>query len=462
MRKHILLINPWIYDFSAFDLWLKPLGLLYLAGHLRQHGCTVHLIDCLDRYNPELLKRQRRTSPKVRAYGVGKFFRERLPKPDILKHIPMSYCRYGIPEDIFLSTLETMPEPSAILITSMMTYWYSGVFRAIELAKQRFPNIPVVLGGIYASLCFQHAQTHSHADYVVREHDPAKILQLVDDLTGKPHSYSSQNADENSPPLQLFHTYPAFDLYYHMDYACLLTSIGCPYRCTYCASHLLSPHFVQRPPEEVFQELLYYYNQMGIRNFAFYDDALLMHSASHLEPFLYQVIDANLACTFHTPNGLHARYITEQMADLMFKSGFKTIRLSLETIDRTRQQQTGGKVTEEEFTHAVTILKQAGFQGTQIGVYFFIGLPGQSIEETKETIRYVHSLGVNAHLCEYSPIPGTQDWPLLEQQGYVSAEDDPLQHNNSIFIFQNGRIHFDQMQELKDWVRALNADIKIS
>ena len=146
----------------------------------------------------------------------------------------------------------------------------------------------------------------------------------------------------------------------------------------------------------------------------------------------------------------------------MFKSGFKTIRLSLETIDHTRQQQTGGKVTEEEFTHAVSILKQAGFQRTQIGVYFFIGLPGQSIEETKETIRYVHSLGVNAHLCEYSPILGTQDWPLLEQQGYVSADDDPLQHNNSIFIFQNDRIQFDQMQELKDWVRALNADIRVS
>jgi hypothetical protein len=31
----LILINPWIYDFAAYDLWSKPLGLLYLAGYLR-------------------------------------------------------------------------------------------------------------------------------------------------------------------------------------------------------------------------------------------------------------------------------------------------------------------------------------------------------------------------------------------------------------------------------------------
>jgi hypothetical protein len=38
MSKQILLINPWIHDFAAYDFWLKPLGLLYLGGLLRQNG----------------------------------------------------------------------------------------------------------------------------------------------------------------------------------------------------------------------------------------------------------------------------------------------------------------------------------------------------------------------------------------------------------------------------------------
>jgi len=462
MKKHLLLINPWIYDFAAFDLWMKPMGLLYLAGHLRQHGYAVFFIDCLDRHNPELLKLQGLSAPRVKEYGVGKFFRQRIPKPKVFQSISSPYRRYGIPEEIFVRMLNAVPEPDAVLVTSMMTYWYPGVFRAIELAKQRFPGAPVLLGGVYVTLCTHHAQVHSQADYVVREHDPPQIIRLVDEITGGVNCQLSINSplEGGQGGVNLFSTYPAFDLYEHPDYACLMTSIGCPYRCTYCASNLLCPHFIQRNPDAVFEELLYFYKDLGIRNVAFYDDALLARSADHIEPFMQQVIEAGLSCYFHTPNGLHARYITERVAELMFRSGFKTIRLSLETVDPDRQQHTGAKVTGEECKRAVEFLKRAGFQGKQIGVYLFIGLPGQKIDETKETIRYVHDMGVNAHLCEYSPIPGTKDWEMLEQQGYVSPEDDPLIHNNSVFIFLKEGYTFEQIQDLKDWVRFLNRPIK--
>ena len=52
---HILLINPWIDDFAAYDFWAKPLGLLTIAGILRMHGYTITYIDCLDRFHPEEL-----------------------------------------------------------------------------------------------------------------------------------------------------------------------------------------------------------------------------------------------------------------------------------------------------------------------------------------------------------------------------------------------------------------------
>ena len=45
----ILLINPWITDFAAHDLWAKPMGLLMLASLLREGGCRVSFVDCLDR-----------------------------------------------------------------------------------------------------------------------------------------------------------------------------------------------------------------------------------------------------------------------------------------------------------------------------------------------------------------------------------------------------------------------------
>lgn len=87
-RERLLLINPWIHDFAAYDFWLRPMGLLYLAGTLRKWGFEVHFADCLDRYDPRLLERQKRSSPKGRLDGRGKFHKEAIPKPPTLRDMP--------------------------------------------------------------------------------------------------------------------------------------------------------------------------------------------------------------------------------------------------------------------------------------------------------------------------------------------------------------------------------------
>jgi len=48
MQPKILLVNPPIYDFSAYDFWLKPYGLLRVAGYLRGQA-QLSLFDYLDR-----------------------------------------------------------------------------------------------------------------------------------------------------------------------------------------------------------------------------------------------------------------------------------------------------------------------------------------------------------------------------------------------------------------------------
>ena len=59
--RTILLINPWIHDVAAYDFWVRPLGLLYLASLLRAGGFSVRIIDCLDssgKTPPAALKRK--------------------------------------------------------------------------------------------------------------------------------------------------------------------------------------------------------------------------------------------------------------------------------------------------------------------------------------------------------------------------------------------------------------------
>ena len=36
MNPKILLVNPPIFDFSAYDFWLKPYGMLRVGGLLRE------------------------------------------------------------------------------------------------------------------------------------------------------------------------------------------------------------------------------------------------------------------------------------------------------------------------------------------------------------------------------------------------------------------------------------------
>ncbi|HIE30017.1 TPA: B12-binding domain-containing radical SAM protein, partial [Candidatus Poribacteria bacterium] len=464
-----LLINPWIYDFAAFNLWIEPLGLFYIASILRQHNYEIAFIDCLDRYHPELLKLQGRRSPKIRDYGCGQYHKEIIAKPDILKHVPRKYGRYGITLDIFDADLEKQDKPDVVLVTSKMTYWYPGPFEVIRRVKRRYPDAPVILGGTYATLCYQHAVEHSGADYVIAGEGEFQTLKLVDALTGNISDYSACPKDIGDYP------FPAHDLNRQRDYVAILTSRGCPMRCAYCAVWLLNPGFRQRRAENVLDELEWCYHELGVRNFAFYDDALLLNSKNHIHKILDGIIQRNLRCYFHTPNSMHAQVIDYELAEKMYNAGFKTIRISLETSDAQRQKTASSdKVTNIGFRRAVENLKTAGFTSNDIKVYLLMGLPGQSLQEVRDSIAFVHDCGVQVSLAEYAPVPGTVEWRkavseyrkpkaslrFARANGF-NPNSDPLLHNNTIFPFQTDSVTYKDFEKIKMFASEGNRRISV-
>jgi hypothetical protein len=48
LRPKILLVNPWIYDFAAANLWSYPLGILKVAECLGAFEVELAFIDCLE------------------------------------------------------------------------------------------------------------------------------------------------------------------------------------------------------------------------------------------------------------------------------------------------------------------------------------------------------------------------------------------------------------------------------
>jgi len=421
MKPSVILINPWIYDFAAYDLWSKPLGLLYIAGYLRDQGCQVHLIDCLDVHHPQMKRQGQLSQPKRRGYGTGKFWRQVVDKPLPLQDVSRPYSRYGILPEIFEQELGKVADPSAILVTSLMTYWYPGVQEAIRLARKVHPGVPVILGGIYARLCREHALMHSHADRVVSGYGWDVVSAALNEQgMGLPPT----PGNEPSP-------YPAFDLLKGIDYVCIMTSSGCPYRCKYCASHFLYVEFCRREPGEVLEEILYWHKTFHVRDFAFYDDAFLTGSESYAGPLLEGIVRLDLDLRFHTPNALHVREITRDMARLMRRTGFCTIRLGLETSDMRLHQQLDNKVSPGDFEQAMRYLKDAGFSPRHLGVYILIGLPEQDVDAILKTIRFAGANGAVPYLSEYSPIPHTALW---EKAVAASRHDlsEPLFHNNTL------------------------------
>ncbi|HPD19451.1 MAG TPA: radical SAM protein, partial [Candidatus Goldiibacteriota bacterium] len=307
-----LLINPWIYDFKCHDFWIKPHGFLRIASMLKNNGFAIDFIDCMDRFDPDM----KDYKIKDDEYGKGKFFYEEIEKPDVYSKIPRKYKRYGTLVSIFKNKLEKLQKPDVILITSSMTYNYEGVFYAIDLLKEKFENVKIVLGGIYATLCNDHAKKRSKADFVWKGRVNDTFFKLLKHYTGK-----DIICDEN-----INEVLPDYSFYKNVPYAAVRFTFGCPFNCTYCAVKSFNDDYYQRDVQNIIYELKKYY-ESGISDVAFYDDALL-YKNFYVKSILRKIIKEKLKFHFHTPNGLHASYVDADMAELLKESGFVDLRIS--------------------------------------------------------------------------------------------------------------------------------------
>lgn len=441
-----LLINPWICDFSAYDLWASPLGLLSLASVLRSGGWQVRLLDCTDRWHPALAAGH---PPRERAYHVGKYRAEEIPKPASLAWMPRRYKRYGLPLETFVEELEKGPAPDLILLSSRMTYWYPGVAEAAELCRRLFPQTPLLLGGVYATLCPEHAQAVCRPDRLVKGEGEPQLARLVSELGAKPLELSPELADARNLDALPF---PAYDLLSSRKALAIETSRGCPFRCAYCSTGTLHPGYRRKSPARVVDEIDYAVSEFGTEDFAFYDDALLFEPESHFEPIAQELLRRGLKARFHTPNGLSAAYITPRVAELMQAMGMKTVRLSLETSDVERLRSWNRRVLPGHFMEAMRNLREAGFTRDQLGVYLLCAFPGQSVQEVKTAIDLVIEHGGTPKLGEYSPIPGTPGWQQALEATHLPLGEEPLLQNNSVYYWASGALKPEVLTELKHYM----------
>jgi hypothetical protein len=433
----ILLVNPPIYDFAAYDFWLKPYGLLSVAGYLRAKA-EFTLFDYLDRLHPFYATHK---EIKNDQWGRGRFYFEKIPNPDCLKDIPRSFGRFGLPRAVFRDFLAKHTGYDFVFVGTVMTYWYPGVREVIEDVRRAMPAAKIIIGGNYVMLCHSHAEKLG-PDLLVEGND----LGPVWDFVGlEPGSTSSPQADLSQPGL--------WEAYDKLSVGVLKLSDGCPFECTYCLVPKVYGKFRARSLERSLAELELLV-KLGVKNIAFYDDALLFDAKNVLVPFFNEVIRRNIKVNFHSPNAINARFVTKELADLMVRAGFKCFYLGFESTSREWQKQTGSKVFSEELAGAVENLKSAGASPNNITAYQILGHPKTNVTDLEESMCFVNRLGIRGMLADFSPIPGTPDGELCRK--WVDI-DEPLLHNKTAFpVILLG---FDETNRLKDLQRQLNRGI---
>lgn len=442
----ILLVNPWIHDFAAFDLWSVPLGLLIVSSFLKSNGIETKLIDLTDVFFEENFLNQGPSKIPKRKMGKGHYEKTFIEKPEVLKWMKRRFKKYGVQKEKGINAFEIARKefrPDFIMLSVRMTYWYTGAVETIEIIKEIFPQTPIIAGGTYITLLPNHAKKNLKADFIIPgeiEENSKLLSQILGKDISKIPSYT-----------------PDLSLYIKRDFLPVMTSKGCPFRCSYCASSLLFK-FKEFNPEDTFEYIISNSEKFNTNEIAFYDDAFL-YGKKRAKNLLKMLIHPKRSFNLHFPNALHGRFIDEEMAVLLKSAGAKSIFIGLESADYNFQKESGGKIFNREFETAVKNLHNAGFEEQEIGVYIMAGFPFQTAESVKKTIDYVFDCGGNPKIEEYSPIPRTSLWEVALKSSPFPLDEEPLFHNNTILPCRWSGFREEDLTFLKNYISEKKSTI---
>lgn len=440
MPKTALVINPWVADFKLYDEWMHPIGLYFLISLLKYNGFEVFFFDCL----------QRPAAARNKRHNVGNIDYREHKKPSLYRTVKRKFKLYGRSQESLELFLSVIPYPDIICFGSGMTYWYPGLVETVGVVSKIFPKALSIVGGISAKLIPQFLRSFLPDSFIFE----GSLFDTSSLKNSKiPFFQDLETARWDQSLLHGLHCLT------HAHHGPVLTSLGCPLSCTYCASRMLQKDFFPRNSLVIAQEIEYLQSRFDVKDFAFFDDALLYKPSRNFIPIMNLLMERKISARFHTPNGMHIQWLSPEVIALLLESGFCTLRFGYESGDKRYRFDTDEKASKKELETKIACVLKSGFAGTDVGVYVMAGLTGQTPGDVARDMEFVALQGVKVKPVFLSPVPLT---PLFKRYAgrFPLLETDPLFHNDSFFAAQLPGWDHDALQQIIDISKRLNGNLE--
>ncbi|WP_288268520.1 cobalamin-dependent protein [uncultured Methanobrevibacter sp.] len=252
--------------------------------------------------------------------------------------------------------------PNLICITSIFTYWSKYVKNTVQYYKNKYENVPIIVGGIYASLMPKHCKEYTGCDDV--------ILGTID------------NAEK---------LIPAYDLV-DVNYQILHTSRGCIRKCGFCGTYIIEPEWKCKKSIK---------NEIIKKRLIFYDNNLLANP--YIENILDELIELrkeHKTNYLESQSGFDGRVLMKkpEIAKKLKDAGFKSPKIAWDH-----------EVKQARFIKKqIDILIDAGFKAKDISIFMIYNYE-LDYEEMEEKRVYCAKWGVQITDCRYRPLNQTFD-----------------------------------------------------
>lgn len=415
--RKVLLIQPPAFTNRAKDDYhpYPPLGLAYVAAYLEKQNIEVRIID---------------------AFVEG-WDREEVVRADRL--------RVGLSFDEIERRVREF-QPDLVGVSSMFTVQSRNAHAVYELVKRVDPRIITVAGGNHATATAAESLQDRNLDYVVLGEgevvlaDLIRVLEAGGPVAGtKAVAYRDGDRTVVSPdrnfiddldelPFPARHLLP-MDKYIKAGlshggylrrgrYTPVLTSRGCPAKCTFCSISIVSGRKYRfRSPQNVVEELQQVIRDYGIEEVLFEDDNLTLN-IPRAEKLFDAMIEANLNLVWNTPNGVAAFALTPLLIDKMKAAGCYRINLAIESGNEEVLRNVIKKPLKLE--RVPPLVHHARKVGIEVGAFLVVGMPGETLDQVRDSFRFVKNLKIfTPHVSIATPYPGTEMYELCVEKGYL-------------------------------------------